>query len=483
MKSVLSVLVLSFFVCGCAALLIDREWLDAGFTAEDYDRVKAWGELEVKPAEAKAWEDAGFAPSYTDGDTMRFRPPKNMPDNKVFGLHPNVWRQSGFRQNELSEARSGGIPSSRVGAMKPAFAKELKNLGIAPKEWRYYLDSSDSSAKNYDLNAIKQLRKLGFSGERIDEWRSRKRKSESGFTQEEAIGWIKVGVKKPDEAVEAEEGGYSPAVWSAIKSSGISQEDWSYCIDKGLSVKEAKAWSEIGVKCTRNTPRSYIDAKLSPSQVKPWTAAGFGDAGAIAFIRNGFSVSEAARWLRAFNADVISVGEIATWRKASFSADDAKKWRSTTRSASVAAGYRKAGLSPDRIVNFLIANGVSPSVAAAEYRKIHSACGSNFTSDRAFFTRMPQSLEATREDDPTGKCVIPSGLSRTRSVEKGLALYRISNDRRVKARYEIDGYALISYSGEAPQSLNGNIVLKIEETDYQATGGAVLSAKTVWKKR
>ena len=480
---VLAALAFTCLLCGCATLLIEREWLDEGFSADDYERTRSWAALEVAPKSARAWEEAGFAPSYKDSQTERTKPHRNMPNNMIFGYAPNVWTQNGFTPNELSEALKSRIPSSRIGAFKPSAVKELKKMRLTPKEWRYYLDSSSSETKNYDLNAVKRLKELGLSGESIDAWRTAKRENGGGFTQEEAIAWVSAGVKDPNEAIGAEQRGYSPKVWAAIKTSGVAEEDWNYCIGKGLSVADAKAWADAGVKCTRRTPKAYIDAKLSPSQVKPWAIAGFDSGSAIAFIKRGIGINEARSWLSAFNKDYISVAEIAEWKKASFSPSEAKKWRELTRSASVAKGYKNAGLTNNRIVRLLIANAVAPSAAASEYRKIYNACGLEFVSDNVFLTRAPESWGDINPYNALGKCIIPSGFSFNKTLQNGEAVYRIDDARRAKAGYEIDGYLVIVRAADAPKRLNNNAVLKAEEIGYQSVIGGVISARTVWAKR
>ncbi|MDR2153113.1 MAG: hypothetical protein LBO72_09850, partial [Helicobacteraceae bacterium] len=420
-----SALIFALSFSGCAALLIEQEWLDSGFSAEDYDRTRTWVELKVAPKEAKAWEEAGFVPSYKDSQTERIKRHKNMPNNLIFDHGPNVWRQNGFSQKELGEALESGIPSSRFSAFKPSAIKELKRMRIPPKEWRYYLASSNSQTKNYDLNAVKSLRSAGLSGEQINEWRTAKRQNEGGWTQEEAIAWIKAGVKTPSEAVEAERGGYSPKVWSALKASGVSEADWSYCISNGLSPQAAKAWADAGVKCTRSTPKAYINAKLSPSQVKPWARSGFDATSAIAFIKRGFKADEAKSWLKTFSVDIITISEIAAWKQASFTPSEAKKWRDLTKTPSVAKGYKNAGLTNNRITQLLINNNVAPSAAKGEYRKIYGACGLDFASDRVFLTQAPSSWGDAKTYESIGKCVIPAGFSLFRVLGNNGFLYRI----------------------------------------------------------
>jgi hypothetical protein len=461
---------------------MDQSWLEAGFTSADYDRIKVWGALGVTPQDAFAWEKAGFVPSYKDSKTERVKSSQNMQEDKIYGLEPNAWTQSGVTQEELGEALKSGIPASRAAAVKPATVKRLRDFGAPPNEWRYYLNSSSPNAKNYDFAAIKRLNAMGLSGEKINEWRREKRQTQNGFSQEEAILWREAGIKESSEAAEAEKSGYSPKIYGAIKTTGVSQEDWSYCINNGLAVKAAKAWEDVGVQCSRTTPKSYVDAKLTPAQVKPWVAAGFGSASTIAFIKNGFGAEEARSWLRAFQNDVLSVSEITEWRKAAFSPAEAQKWRALTRNVNVARGYKNANLSPNRIARFLIDNGVPPSAAASEYRRINSACGDSFALDYAFLTRAGASQGDISRFEATGKCVIPSGFNRVRTVEKGVALYRISDERRAKANYEIDGYALVNFGGETLSNLNNNIVLKPEDTTYQPQIGTVFNAKVIWKK-
>ncbi|MDR1911384.1 MAG: hypothetical protein LBQ52_03430 [Helicobacteraceae bacterium] len=471
MKTICAILVSAFLFLGCAAMLIDRTWLDAGFTAEDYDRTKSWAALEVTPENAFAWEKAGFTPSYVDSGSDRTKLAKNMPDNKIFGYAPNVWTQNGFSQNEMGRALRSVIPSSRVRSISPKVFKGLRSIGVPPEEWRYCLDPDDG--EKYDFSSIKTLVELKLSCARIDEWRN------AGFTQAEAILWAKAGITDSQEAIGAKKDGYSPSVYAAIKAAGVPEEDWNYCINRGLAVKEAKAWFDVGVRCTRTTPKVFIDAKLTPAKVKPWVAARFDDKSIVAFIKRGFSLDEARSWIRTFNADFLSVNEMATWKGASFSPAEAHKWRALTKNAQTAKGYRNAGLQPDRIARFLLDNGVSSSAALGEYRKIKGACGSNFASDYAFLTRSNGDLSRY---DPQGKCIIPSGFSREKTVKGGVALYRISAARRAKGGYEIDGYALVKYDDELPQILNNNVVLKPEEISYDAAIGAILNAKTVWKK-
>ncbi|MDR2152119.1 MAG: hypothetical protein LBO72_04805, partial [Helicobacteraceae bacterium] len=94
----------------------------------------------------------------------------------------------------------------------------------------------------------------------------------------------------------------------------------------------------------------------------------------------------------------------------------------------------------------------------------------------------PSSWGDAKTYESIGKCVIPAGFSLFRVLGNNGFLYRISDDRRARAGYEIDGYVAVNFASNAPQRLNNGVVLKIEEIGYQSPIGEIANAKVVWRK-
>ncbi|GHS89087.1 hypothetical protein FACS189487_08650 [Campylobacterota bacterium] len=465
---------------GCAGLFLDPEWRDAGFEPEEYARAQAWSDMGVTPKNAIAWEKAGFTPSYSD--TSGDHEAQKMVNDRIFGVQPKEWDKSKITPRELSDLLRIGVPRNRDDAVSPASLERLKSIGAKTSEWRYLLDSSVIYEKNYDIETIKSLAKLGVPYSEINRFRIIKREKSSGFSGKEALSFVKAGVLTADEAAKSEVGRRTLEQYLSEKAGQRSggSSDWSYCLMRKMSESDVAAWSKAGAKCTKSEPWDFIDAQITPVEGAKWLNMGFDGAEAAIYTRNGIGVSEAARYRAAFRSEAIMDSEIVAWRKAGFAPQSAVEWRKITRNITLARGYKNQNLPYDSITKLLIDNGVEASAGARARSRIVSQCaGLNFSS-RAFITRSEDSSRLANPDDAIGKCFVLSGFERTRGLAKSVSLYRLNFEHRRSS--DEDGFIAIGFDGDTLGALNNNAVVKAEDTIFIPQIGTIVRAKAIWRR-